>query len=359
MRSTLLSAALVCACGSAPSVDPAAPDGASPPRTTECDTHGQACTRYGIAGTCIDQRCVLPSGSCNYDIDCDDGNACTDTRCDKGTCASYLTQGSCHLGDGAGVCISGECVAAPPSQCATSADCGAPNDGQCWAWVCTAGACVNTSNVDGGACRAPSGREGTCHTGLCSVDLTGDGRNSTVCRTLYDPWWGLTYRDCDPGLKYRLSGDALTDAAHTIEKDIAKTLHYDVAVRLVPIADGGYNIVVHNLNDRHTVKGLIDPSFVAFSIANATARSSWRSRQAQIWVTPYSEGWSIPTSGSRAAIRKGRAASGLGLFGVVDIDAYRGYLEKAFASLPAAQALPGTVALDVVPAAAPAAAAAP
>jgi len=314
-------------------------------RLEECELADVYCSRFGVNGMCVSNRCILPSGYCTMDTDCDDGNPCTATLCDRGVCLSTPRLGSCRMDDGDGVCVSSSCVAPPNGSCLLDSDCGKTYEGACWRWTCQADACIPVSTADGGNCVAPSGREGSCLAGGCAVDLTGEARNGTVCRVRRDPWWGESHRDCDVGISYRLVGNELTRAEDLVRESILKQLHYDVAVRLVPLYDGGYNVLIFNVSDRNSVRGLIDPSFVAFDLANTTARTSWRSRQAHIWITPYVEGWALPTSGSRLAMRRGRAASPLGLFGVVEVETYRAWLDKAFVRLPAVSARPAEVEL--------------
>ena len=68
-------------------------------------------------------------------------------------------------------------------------------------------------------------------------------------------------------------------------------------------------------------------------MAGYTKGTGWRSRQLQIWVRPYQEGWAIPTSGSRVAMEKGREKSLLGSLGVVNVQKYRSWLQKNFYKL--------------------------
>lgn len=104
-------------------------------------------------------------------------------------------------------------------------------------------------------------------------------------------------------------------------------------VALVELPGGGYNIVAHNRRDRRDVRGLCDPSFVAFNIANYTEGTSWRSANLHVWLTPYRDGWAVPTRGSRAAVQHGKEASQLGAYGVVEVKAFRAWLEQAFKPL--------------------------
>ena len=68
--------------------------------------------------------------------------------------------------------------------------------------------------------------------------------------------------------------------------------------------------------------------------------TAWRSRHLNIWIDGQREGWTLPTSGSREAMRRGEAASSLGWMGVVDVSAYRRWLEREFHPLPRAARVP-------------------
>lgn len=313
------------------------------PDTVECMFDGEGCERFGLPGTCLRQRCILPSGHCSYDLDCDDGNPCSLTRCDAGTCNAEDMTGECSLDGGAqGTCVAGTCAAAPPSACATDGACPVLDDA-CVKYGCDAGVCQPFSQTDGTACRMVSGLVGACAQSRCTADVSGETKNPDVCVNRFDWYYGVYYRDCNAGLRYRLSDADLTKATDKLAKRLGDDLSYDLAVVLVPVADGGYNIVAHNRHDRSTVEGLVDPSFVAFTVAGFSSTSNWRSRQLQIWLTPYQEGWAIPTSGSRFAMQKGQANSSLGFLGVVDVGAFRKWLQRAFVPLPKVAPIPGVV----------------
>jgi hypothetical protein len=79
---------------------------------------------------------------------------------------------------------------------------------------------------------------------------------------------------------------------------------------------------------------MCDPSYVAWNVAFFTANSKWKSRTLQIWTKPYEEGWYLSTSGSRNAIRQGRAQSQLGWLGVVHVPTFRKWLDRSFRPLP-------------------------
>jgi hypothetical protein len=135
-------------------------------------------------------------------------------------------------------------------------------------------------------------------------------------------------------MEFTLEPDEIKKIEEKLEEDLARELRYDMKVALVPLPDGGYNILTFNRRPRTDVRGLCDPSFVAFNIASFTAGSHWKSRGLQIWIKPYEEGWYLSTAGSREAMRQGRAHSPLGWLGVVAVPAFRRWLEKSFKPLP-------------------------
>lgn len=157
-------------------------------------------------------------------------------------------------------------------------------------------------------------------------------RTGQTCRTVRTPYGNQ--RQCTDRLTFALAPADLRKAAESIEENVRDTLLYDVAVRLVPVADGGYNIVIFNRQTRDTVQGLLDPSFIAFEVATFTEDTAWKSRTLQIWIDAYTDGWLIPTMKTRNAVRKGRDASGLGALGVVHIKAFRSSLQQSFHRLP-------------------------
>lgn len=313
----------------------------------ECTQDGTPCLRFGLPGTCLRDRCILPSGWCSYDIDCDDGNPCTQTTCVQGACVAAPLAGAYSTEDGQGVCVDSTCTPPPPGSCSTDKDC--PSlETTCQIYSCQGGVCALTIQPEDAACRASSGRTGSCRSGLCSLSLEAGARNDDVCTTKVNWYYGYYYRDCRKGLQYRLEPADLQSETGKIRDRIFEDLRYDMAVVLVPVADGGYNLVMHNKHDRTTVQGLVDPSFVAFTTATFTSATNWRSRQLHVWLQPYDEGWGISTAGSRFAVQKGRQSSALGWLGVVDVPAFRNWLQKAFTALPPAMPVPEVV-QQVVP----------
>jgi hypothetical protein len=156
-------------------------------------------------------------------------------------------------------------------------------------------------------------------------------RQETNCRRYWR--YGRVRTSCDRTLRFLLDEEKHTEARDAIRKKIKKTMNYDTLVGLIELPTGGYNIVTSNLRSRDGVQGLVDPSFIAFSMASYTKGTGWRSRDLQIWIQPYEMGWAIPTSGSRIAIEKGLQKSQLGFLGVVNIEEYRKWLQKNFRKL--------------------------
>ncbi len=325
------------ACGSEPA--PAASESeaqqaaaAPSPPEPECTEDQQECERWGRPGVCLRARCVLV-GACSFDVDCNDSNPCTRETCDRGECRTeQLGDIACTESGAAGTCQSSACVPNPPASCTEVGEC------EDAAGLCQVPSCVDTHCAfalapDGTECALSSGVAGVCAAGRCDMPV-GDPEGGRRCRTLRTSFG--SFEECSQsGLRFRLDPDELARESSRIEERIREGVLYDVFVTLVPLGDGGYNIVVFNRQDREHVQGLVDPSFVAFEVGNYTGRSRWRSRTLQIWLDPYSEGWQISTEGGRRALRRGRAASGLGFLGVVNIRAFRTWLQAAFEPMAA------------------------
>jgi hypothetical protein len=337
-------------CGALSCRSPATePQACEPPAAVaECDQ--DLCTRFGLEGVCVKGTCVLGGGACTRDLDCDDGNPCTAEVCEEGRCAGGNRAGTCEAADGAaGVCVQGRCEAALPPACLSDEDCGASLDG-CAERGCVESRCVVGALQDGLDCEDASGRWGACAAGRCSVAGDGEPRRCQRVWRHGDGW----SQDCRTALLRTLPPEEVTRAEQRIEARLADTLRYDMKASLVALHTGGYNIVLHNKRDRDEVRGLCDPSFVAFELASYTAATRWRSQDLHIWLSPYEEGWALPTSGSRVAVARGKASSPLGVFGVVEIKPFRTWLEKSFRPLkpgPRLQELPAQleVAVDLPP----------
>jgi hypothetical protein len=302
----------------------------SPPEPiVECTDEGASCTRHGQTGRCLRERCVLPSGACSYDVDCLDGNECSETRCNAGGCeVRYLEETSCE--DGAGLCRGGSCARPEPASCERDRECKA-SARTCASASCVEGACVFEVEEDGTTCRLPSQLPGRCSAGECVVREIRTDRGER-CRVVRGPYGPM--EQCTRRTRFGLGDEEIEEEAAKIAKRIHENVLYDVDVRLVPLADGGNNILVFNRHARTDVRGLVDPSFVAFEIASYTEQSDWKSRMLHVWLDPYEDGWQISTRGGRKAVKRGREASILGGFGVVDIKSFRSWLQRSFTALP-------------------------
>ena len=300
----------------------------------ECAGEATECVRFGHPGDCIRGRCILSGGLCSQDIDCDDNNLCTADRCDKGTCFSEpLKDAPCKLDPaGTGKCSSGYCEWTDAVVCVAVADCPAVEN-PCRIASCQSGGCQIRNADDLTECKTAIGISGTCMGGGCT---TGDdaGKSKDVsCRRVWNSWYGWVSR-CRSSLLYFLAPEDIPAIETKIEDLISDQLRYDMKASVIELADGGYNIVLHNRRERTEIRGLCDPSLVAFSLAGYTAGTDWKSVNLHVWVRPFKEGWAVPTAGSRTAIQKGRARSVLGAYGVVDVKGFRMWLEKTFHALP-------------------------
>lgn len=306
----------------------APPDaGTTEPEEPFCET-GESCTVEGQDGTCARGVCVLPGGRCSRDIDCGDGRACTRNVCRAGECVVEDRSGGCQRGEDEGLCRRGYCE--PAASCTSGERCPEPAN-PCAKSVCSEEVCEIVYGANQ-RCTAASGAEGVCTDGRCDVaedDLSG----KKDCERMYDAYYGEYRTVCKKSLAYVLPEEEREQAERDIEKRIAKELRYDMAVTLVAMPEGGYNIVAYNRHERTDVRGICDPSLVAFTVANYTLGTNWKSRALHVWLNPLEEGWGIATAGSREAVRKGQQASELGFLGVVDIEAFRDWLDREFEPL--------------------------
>jgi hypothetical protein len=316
----------------------ASPSGPEP----ECMDEGRPCT-VGVdgeaarTGTCRGGWCLPVGPGCTHDPDCDDGDACTVDRCEGGRCAQAEAAGACTSPAGAsGRCDRGHCEVDTAPACTGDADCIAPANPCREARCSELGRCEVRDREEGAVCGTRSEAPGRCRVGRCALDAEAASVRPESCRQeLRRGWYGLELaRICRRGLKFALDGDELEEAREKIQKLLDEGVRYDMHIALVALPDGGYNIVTVNQRSRREVRGLVDPSFVAFTLASYTEKTPWRSRALQVWLEPYGDGWTIPTAGTRTAVRKGQAANALGFFGVVDVKAYRQWLESTFRPLP-------------------------
>lgn len=320
-----------------------------------------------VTGRCVQGWCMSLGPGCLHDVECFGVDQCVERRCVEGRCvAEDRRQAPCERGGEPGVCRSGLCelpaVERPPECTLPDAGVGEaeaglptgdaglsdePASGDCPSAVnpclvasCVEGRCDYRQRVDGAACKTGVKAPGRCLAARCVLDEGGALDAVKRCKTItHRSIYGrYKRRKCTTSLRYRLSEAKLEAAREKLRKAIEREVRYDVAIGLVAQPEGGYNINVVNARARTEIRGLIDPSFVAFSLAGFTSKTDWKSRQLTIWLDGLTEGWSIPTSGGRKALRKGRRASGLGLFGVVDVRVYRKWLEQTFRAVPATRA---------------------
>ncbi|MBW2628489.1 MAG: PKD domain-containing protein, partial [Deltaproteobacteria bacterium] len=119
---------------------------------------------WTVPVTCVE------AGLCD-DVDCDDGNECTDNDCDlaSGTCINDPVEDGTECDGGAGACSSGECVAVDLCEGVDCDDGNECTDNDCDP---ASGTCINAPVEDGTEC---DGGAGTCSSGECvEVDLCED-----------------------------------------------------------------------------------------------------------------------------------------------------------------------------------------
>jgi len=99
--------------------------------------------------------CVPVAPACTADIDCDDGDACTDDVCTDGVCSNDFNTGTCDDGDACttgDVCADGVCAG-------TDVEC--PSGQECVAGSCTDIQCETAADCDDGL--------------LCTTDVCNQG----------------------------------------------------------------------------------------------------------------------------------------------------------------------------------------
>jgi hypothetical protein len=273
---------------------------------------------------------VLGVGLCSQDVDCEDDNVCTKERCVEGKCKEETVAGSCKLAQGGvGTCADGLCEPSGQFTCLAEKDCPARSN-DCGVFTCQNGVCVRAAKADAEACQTKSGRPGRCLAGTCTVSAAEPAQR---CRVLYNAYFGY-FRRCTSGLAFSLSPEKLAETEHALEKQLLNSYRYDYKVALVELPGGGYNIIAYNRRTSRELAGLSDPSFIAWQVADFTQNTNWKSRNLEIWLKPYSEGWGLATEGSRDAVRHGREHSQLGWLGVLDAPSFRQWLERTFRPLP-------------------------
>ena len=319
---------------------------------------------------CIDGYCVASGPGCLYDSDCYNENQCVEHTCINNTCQILIKKEvACETLEGyKGTCNAGVCLVDNIEQQSTEMCTAFYNtleqekiaqekkknnskksqntieeiieedtstainqciltENDCMHFNMQTGHVENVAN--GTECENELGIYGTCQNGYCKYEKSVHEKEKN-CYKRYD-YWGRAITVCKENVKAELSFEKLNENRNDLTRKIVKALKYDVHVGLIKSYDGGYNIIITNTRKRNVVRGMVDPSLVAWDIALFTRKTNWKSNHAQIWTLPRKEGWHIPTDGSRKALRKGQAAAGiLGIFGVVELETYREWLEKKF-----------------------------
>lgn len=209
----------------------------APSTTYTCDEIGNQAITVTVSDDefrhCVDDWTVPvtchEAGLCD-DVDCDDGNECTDDQCNlvNGTCINDPVQDGLECDDGAGRCWNGECVEIDLCE---GIDCDDGNE--CTDDACDPndGSCSNTPVEEGMACNAGSGVciEGTCvDIDLCE-DVDCSSENECIEDGTCNPGTGLC-ADGPPkpaGTPCRLGGRC--DGAGNCELNTCAQLDFAVA----------------------------------------------------------------------------------------------------------------------------------
>jgi hypothetical protein len=316
-----------------------------------CSEDINCTTSAGIGASCVQGVCVTDGPGCIYDSDCFDNNPCIVHTCEEGICKPYsdLNESECIEPESGlkGICAGTTCVVTKntfeenvKNLCNTEdenfneEECVFSNN-SCMKYDIKGSKYVQLPN--GTDCENNLGAPGKCQTGYCRYDDDIEIKTEVKCgyKNYYNAYGQIVYREkrCrnKKGMQFKISNEELKKASSKLKKSIMKNLRYDVHVGIVHSHSGGYNIIITNTNRKDKVRGMIDPSLVAWEIAEFTRKTNWRSANLQVWTRPRHDGWHMSTSGSRKAVRKGQAGAGwLGMYGVVNVRTFRVWLEKNF-----------------------------
>ena len=308
-------------------------------------------TSAGVAASCVQGVCVTDGPGCIYDSDCFDSNPCVVHTCEDGMCKPYSNSSESICEDPEtglnGICAGTTCVVLKKTLeeniknvCDTEAE--GFNEEEC---VFSSNSCMKFVMKENAFKHLPNGTEcennlgapGQCRSGYCRYDDNIEIKSEVMCgyKNYYDNRGRVIYRErkCrnKKKMQFKINNKKLSKAAKKLKKSIMTNLRYDVHVGIVHSHSGGYNIVITNTNKKNKVRGMIDPSLIAWEIASFTKKTNWRSANLQVWTRPRHDGWHMSTSGSRRAVRKGQAGAGwLGMYGVVNVRTFRVWLEKNF-----------------------------
>ena len=218
-------------------------------------------------------------------------------------------------------------------------------EGECLGNVCVVGGgyCSSTIDCDDGeACTTEACERGRCvlksSTGCVEKPAALPSTPSNDCKIVFDAAVG--YKSQCPtsgssGSSKQGGPDDPKAVGDKLAQSIERSYRYDVKIALIALHDGSFNIVVLNRRPPTEIRGMLDPSFIAWRVADFTAATAWRSRNLHIWTKPYKEGWSLSTWASRDAVRKARSDAVFGAYGIIDAPTFRTWLEKHFKPLPA------------------------
>lgn len=316
-----------------------------------CQQNIDCITSAGVPASCVQGVCVSNGPGCLYDSDCFDNNPCVVHTCEEGICKPYsdLNQSECIEPESGlkGICAGTTCVVVRETFEEHIKDlCNTEDENfseeEC---VFSNNSCMKfdikgkeyTQLPNGTDCENSLGAPGKCQAGYCRYDIDLEIKPEIKCsyQNYYNYSGKVIHREkrCreKKSVKFKISDEELKKASHKIKTSIMKNLRYDVHIGIVHSHNGGYNIIITNTNKKDKVRGMIDPSLVAWEIASFTEKTDWRSANLQVWTSPRHDGWHMTTSGSRKAVKKGQAGAGwLGMYGVVNVRTFRVWLEKNF-----------------------------
>lgn len=131
-------------------------------------------------------------------------------------------------------------------------------------------------------------------------------------------------------IRLEISEEEKVKVEQKIEDLLTSQTIYDVKCKIEK-ADSGYNVLIINQAQPESIQSLMDPTIVAWYMADYTKKTDWKSETLFIWTKPYREGWGILTKECRFATRKARDVFGyLSFLGIVDVVTLRKEVSKKF-----------------------------
>jgi len=107
--------------------------------------------------------------------------------------------------------------------------------------------------------------------GACTTGADAGKSKNVRCRQVWNSWYGWVSR-CRSSLLYFLAPEDIPAIETKIEDLISDQLRYDMKASVIELADGGYNIVLHNRRERTAYSGDADHRFRSKPITDS-ARS--------------------------------------------------------------------------------------